>query len=154
MSVKKVKLVIRGDVQDVGFRLCLLKEAQRLSVPNFFADNLPDKKTVIALVGGKDKVVDEYVDVIKGMKERGNPRVIEVDVEEYKGSVRAIGDYVDHLHIEQLIKGVVVIGSLRTELGSKLDTLDSTLKDVGQQFAETVSAGFRHMHQRIDELDE
>ncbi|MCK4366618.1 MAG: acylphosphatase [Thermoplasmata archaeon] len=149
--MKKVKLTIRGDVQDVGFRLCLLKEAQKLSIPNFFADNLSDEKAVIALVGGKDKVVDEYVEVIKGMRQ-GNPTVIEVDVEEYKGSVRAIGDYVDYLHTEQLIKGVVVIESLRTELGTKLDTLDSTLQNVGQQFADSVSAGFRHIDQRIHQL--
>lgn len=145
--MKKVKLVITGDVQDVGFRLSLLREAQGLSITNFFADNLPDKKTVIALVGGKPEVVDEYVEIVKGMGE-GNPRTVQVEVEKYEGDIRSIRDFVDYLHTEQLIKGVVVIGGL----GKKLDTLDTTLKAVGQQFADSVSEGFRRMDERIDDL--
>lgn len=144
--MKKVKLVISGDVQDVGFRLCLLKEAQKLSIPKFFADNLPDK-TVLALVGGKQRVVDQYVETVKGMGE-GNPRTVQVEVEKYEGDIRSIRDFVDYLHTEQLIKGVVVVGGL----GNKLDTLDTTLKAVGQQFADSVSNSFGQLDRRLDEM--
>jgi hypothetical protein len=49
---KRVKLTIRGDVQDIGFRLRLLAEAQRLSLPELFADDLLDMRTVVAHVVG------------------------------------------------------------------------------------------------------
>lgn len=144
--MKKVKLVISGDVQDVGFRLSLLKEAQRLSITNFFADNLPDKKTVIVLVGGKPKVVDEYVKIVRGMEKESNPRNIKVvDVERYEGDIREIRDFIDYLHTEQLIKGVEAVSSLGVTIGT-------SLKEVGLQFAVTVSEGFRRVDERLDDL--
>jgi len=140
--MKKVKLVIKGNVQDIGFRLRLLKEAQRLSISQFFADNQPDKRTVIAYVGGKDRAVDEYVKSVKGMK-AGNPGVVEVRVERYRGEIRGIGDYVDYLHTEQLSKGVEAV-----------QILGETLKEAARDFTEGVANGFRHMDKRFDELPE
>lgn len=138
--MKRVKLVIKGNVQDVGFRLSLLKEAQRLSISQFFADNQPDKRTVMAYVGGKDRAVDEYVKSVKGMK-TGNPGVVDVKVEQYKGDIRGIRDYVDYLHTEQLSKGVEAVQSL-----------GETLKEAARDFAEGVAGGFRRMDKRFDEM--
>jgi len=140
--MKKVKLVIReGDwpVQDAGFRLCLLKEAQKQSITHFFAENLPDKKTVEALVGGKSKHVDEYIETVKRMGD--DPERFTVDVEEYEGDIMKINAFIGYLHTEQLMKGVDAVQGLGT-----------TLEKVGREFAQTISDGFRHMDDRFDEM--
>lgn len=140
--MKKVKLVIHeGDrpVQDAGFRLCLLKEAQKQSITHFFAENLPDKKTVEALVGGRPHDVDRYIETIK--KLGGNPRGFHVDVKEYEGDMMKINAFIGYLHTEQLMKGVDAVQGLGT-----------TLENVGREFAQTVSDGFKHMDDRFDEM--
>lgn len=140
--MKKVKLVIReGDkpIQDTGFRLCLLKAAQRLSLTHFYAENLPDRKTVEVSVGGKPRSVDEYMATIK---ELGRDQLsFDVHVEDHEGDIMKIRDYVGYLHTEQLIKGVHAV-----------QDLGPTLEKVGREFAEVVSEGFRHMDDRFDEL--
>lgn len=140
--MKKVKLVIHeGDepVQDAGFRLCLLKEAQKQSITHFFAENLPDKKTADPLVGGSPHDVDRYIESIK--KLGGGPRGFHVDVKEYEGEIMEINAFIGYLHTEQLMKGVDAIQGLGT-----------TLEKVGREFARAVSDGFRHMDDRFDEM--
>lgn len=140
--MKKVKLVIHeGDrqVQDAGFRLCLLKEAQKQSITHFFAENLPDKKTVEALVGGRPHDVDRYIETIK--KLGGDPRGFHVDVKEYEGDIMKINAFIGYLHTEQLMKGVDAVQGLGT-----------TLEKVGREFAQTVSDGFKHTDERFDEM--
>jgi acylphosphatase len=137
---KRVKLTIRGDVQDVGFRLRLLSEAQRLSLSEFFADNLPDKETVVVYVGGMAAAVDEFVNSVRKMK-TVNPGVVSVVIERHKGDIWAIRDYVDYLHTEQLSKGVEAV-----------QTLGETLKEAARGFAESVVSGFSHMDEQFDRI--
>ncbi len=140
--MKKVKLAIHeGDspVQDAGFRLCLLKEAQKQSITHFFAENLPDKRTVEALVGGRPHDVDRYIETIK--KLGGDPRGFLVDVKECEGDIMKINAFIGYLHTEQLMKGVDAVQGLGT-----------TLEKVGREFAQTISDGFRHMDDRFDEM--
>jgi acylphosphatase len=144
--MKKVKLVIHEgekSIQDAGFRLCLLKEAQKRFISHFLAENLPDKKTVEILVGGKPRRVDEYVEIV--MKMGDGPWRFEVDVEDYGGDILEIGDYIHFLHTEQLVKGVGAVESLGENLGG-------AITQMGRDFAETVSRGFRHMDDRFDEM--
>jgi len=137
---KKVKLTIRGNVQDMGFRLRLLSEAQRLSLSEFFAANLPDKETVMVHVGGNAKAVTEFVRCVRKMKS-DNPGVIKVVVERRDGEIKSIRDYVDYLHAEQLSKGVEAV-----------QILGETLKEVAHDFADSVASGFRHIDERFDEM--
>ena len=144
--MRKVKLVIHegdGPIQDAGFRLCLLKEAQMQSITHFFAENLPDKKTVEALVGGKSKHVDGYIETVKRMGD--DPERFTVDVEDYGGDIMEVIDYIHFLHTEQLAKGVGAVESLGKNLGT-------AIAQVGKDFAETVSKGFKHMDDRFDEM--
>lgn len=144
--MKKVKLVIHegdGPIQDAGFRLCLLKEAQMRSITHFFAENLPDKKTVEVLVGGKSKHVDGYIETVKRMGD--DPERFTVDVEYYGGDIMEVIDYIHFLHTEQLAKGVGAVESLGKNLGT-------AIAQVGKDFAETVSKGFKHMDDRFDEM--
>ena len=126
-------------VQDAGFRLCLLKEAQKQSITHFFAENLPDKKTVEALVGGSPRDVDRYIEAIK--KLGSDPRGSHVDVKEYEGDIMKINAFIGYLHTEQLMKGVDAVQGLGT-----------TLEKVGREFAQTISDGFKHMDDRFDEM--
>ena len=144
--MKKIKLAIReGDkpIQDIGFRLCLLKEAQKQSITHFFAENLPDKKTVEVLVGGKSKHIDEYIETVKKMGD--DPERFTVDVEDCGGDIMEVIDYLHFLHTEQLAKGVGAVESLGENLGT-------AIAQAGKDFAETVSKGFKHMDDRFDEV--
>ncbi|MCJ2669038.1 MAG: NDRG family protein [Candidatus Thermoplasmatota archaeon] len=144
--MKKIKLAIReGDkpIQDIGFRLCLLKEAQKQSITHFFAENLPDKKTVEVLVGGKSKHIDEYIETVKKMGD--DPERFTVDVEDCGGDIMEVIDYLHFLHTEQLAKGVGAVESLGKNLGT-------AIAQAGKDFAETVSKGFKHMDDRFDEV--
>ena len=187
-------------VQDADFRLCLLKEARKQCITHFFTDNLPDKKTVVAYVGGRAQDVDNYVKTIIEMG-KGNPKGFHVEVGRYKGRIMTISDFVGYFHTEQLVKGVNVMESMGTRMGSmdtgmetlgmrmgsmdtgmetlgmrmgsmdtgmetlgmRMETLGTkmesmgmriseTLQDVGERFAETISAGFKHMDERFDRL--
>ncbi len=137
---KKIKLTIAGNVQDVGFRLRLLSEAQRLSLSGFFAANLPDKRTVVVYAGGNAKAVTEFVRCVRIMK-CDHSGIVKVVVERYGEDIRNIGDYVDYLHTEQLSKGVEAV-----------QTLGEALKEVAHDFANSVASGFRHMDERFDEM--
>ena len=144
--MKKAKLVIHegdGPVQDAGFRLCLLKEAQKQSITHFFAENLPDKRTVEALVGGKSKRVDEFIETVKKMGD--DPERFTIDVEDYGGDIMEVIDYMHFLHTEQLVKGVGAVESLGENLGT-------VIAQAGKDFAETISKGFKHMDDRFDEM--
>lgn len=140
--MKKVKLAIReGDkpIQGTGLRLCLLKDAQKRSITHFFAENLPDKKAVEALVGGSPREVDRYIEAIK--KLGSDPRGFHLDVKEYEGDIMKINAFIGYLHTEQLMKGVDAVQGLGV-----------TLEKVGREFAQTVSSGFKHMDDRFDEM--
>lgn len=130
-------------IQDIGFRLCLLKEAQKRSITHFFAENLPDKKTVEVLVGGKSKHVDVYIETVKKMGD--DPERFTVDVEDHGDDIMEAIDYIHFLHTEQLAKGVGAVESLGKNLGT-------VIAQAGKDFAETVSKGFKHMDDRFDEM--
>ncbi|MCK4367229.1 MAG: hypothetical protein KAW84_04725 [Thermoplasmata archaeon] len=149
-----------------------MKEARKQCITHFFTDNLPDKKTVVAYVGGRAQDVDNYVKTIIEMG-KGNPKGFHVEVGRYKGRIMTISDFVGYFHTEQLVKGVNVMESMGTRMGSmdtgmetlgmRMETLGTkmesmgmriseTLQDVGERFAETISAGFKHMDERFDRL--
>ena len=155
--MKKVKLTIREKtekIQDVGFRLCLMKEAQKQFISHFFAENLQDKKTVEVLVGGRGKNVDRYIQTVKGMR-TGNPKGFDVETQDYDGNIMDIRDFAGYLTAEQLVRGV---GGM-TGLASKIDTLDktlveglsgleTTLKGIGPDIARAILEGFERLEKR------
>lgn len=87
----------------------------------------------------------EYIEIVKEMGD--GPWRFEVDVEDYDGDILEIGDYIRFLHTEQLVKGVGAVESLGENLGS-------AITQMGRDFAETVSEGFKHMDDRFDEMPE
>lgn len=152
--MKKVKLTIREKIQDAGFRLCLMKEAQKQFITRFFAENLQDKKTVEVLVGGRRKDVDRYIQTVKGMR-TGNPKGFDVETQDYDGNIMDIRDFAGYLTAEQLVRGV---GGM-TGLVSRIDTLDktlvvrlsgleTTLKGIGPDIARAILEGFERLEKR------
>jgi acylphosphatase len=152
--LRKVKLTLREKIQDAGFRLFLMKEAQKQFISHFFAENLPDKKTVEVLVGGSRKNVDRYIQTVKGMR-TGNPKGFDVETQDYYGSIMDIRDFAGYLTAEQLIKGV---GGM-TGLASRIDTLDrtlverlsgleTTLKGIGPDIGRAILEGFERLEKR------
>ena len=127
MTIKKARLLIREKdkkVQEVGFRLCLLKEAQKRFIKNFFAENLPDGKTVAVILGGEPGNVDRYVAMIRDLGQ-GNPLDYEVSVEEYRGSIMRTSEYASYLTAEQLVVGVGALGGINKTLECMGDNIIS-----------------------------
>jgi len=152
--MKKANLTIREEIQDLGFRLCLMKEAQKQFITRFFAENLQDKKTVEVLVGGSRKNVDRYIENVKKMR-TGNPKGFDVETQDYYGSIMDIRDFAGYLTAEQLLKGV---GGM-TGLASKVETLDrtlverlsgleTTLKGIGPDIGRAILEGFERLEKR------
>jgi acylphosphatase len=128
-------------VQEVGFRLCLLKEAQKRFITNFFAENLPDGKTVEVLIGGKPVNVDRFVTAVEKIS-RGNPIDFEITTEQYIGSIMKTSEYASYLTAEQLVIGVGALGSI-----------DGSLKSMNE-FNATATKGITRIVEQLDGLPE
>lgn len=167
----KIKLTIKGKqkLQGVGFRLHLFKKALELEIANFQADNQPNEKEVIVLLGGDEERIGEYVEFVKAM-ESGNPgnfRLGKVVSDDHEGRVMTITNFGSYLTNDQLMMGrdvlVTGFGTLGSDMKSGFEGLGSDMKsgfegvgnkitEMGDRFAETVSDGFRHTNKRIDKL--
>ncbi len=155
--MKKVKMTIREKaekIQDVGFRLCLMKEAQKQFITHFFAENLQDKKTVEVLVGGSRKNVDRYIETVKRMR-TGNPKGFEVETQDYDGNIMDIRDFAGYLTAEQLVKGVGGMSGLVSRIDmldgtlvERLSGLETTLKGIGPDIAKAILEGFERLERR------
>jgi len=106
--MKKVKITITGE-HDVGYRPFLLNLAEYLFVERFDARNVKinGKQAVIVLVEGDEKVVNQFVELVKTEKPE-NAVVEEIKVEDYDGFVRPIDSYRQSLMVNQLNKIVQV----------------------------------------------
>jgi acylphosphatase len=156
LTIKKARLLIREKdkkVQEVGFRLCLLKEAQKRFIKNFFAENLPDGKTVAVILGGEPGNVDRYVAMIQELGQ-GNPLDYEVSVEEYRGSIMRTSEYASYLTAEQLLVGVGALGGI----SGTLECMDKTLEGMGGSLSHmdgkmgNVDVSLARIVEQLDEL--
>jgi acylphosphatase len=149
LAVKKVKILIREKkkkVQEVGFRLCLLKEAQKQFITNFSAENLPDGKTVEVLISGKPTNVDKFVMRVKEIG-RGNPIDFEITTERYSGSIMKTSEYASYLTAGQLVIGVGTLGRIDSRLGS----IDGSLKSMNE-FNAATAKGITRIVEQLDGL--
>jgi len=107
-----VRIVIRGSrVQEVGYRLFLLKEAERLGVRRFQAENIEDYVEVLA--DGPREALEKFIDYVKTRRPL-HAQVESIEVEEFKDSIMEIEAYYRLLQTEQLYKiaeiGVGMLG--------------------------------------------
>lgn len=87
-DIVKLRIVVRGIVQGVGFRFFIRRHASRLNLRGYVR-NLPDGESVEIVVEGPRDKVDELIKLAK----RGPPAAVVNDVEitEYNGEVNYPG---------------------------------------------------------------
>lgn len=102
---------MRGEVQDVGFRLFLYENASAMDISEFYARNIPEGVEV--LVGGPD--AEKFVAFVRDARfERGEIR--EVVAEEYTGKIMPIERFAQNFMLAQMSKFVSVgLDMLKTQ---------------------------------------
>ena len=148
----KVRVVIKGDVHDVGYRPFLLGIAESLEIERFFADNVyvDGKQAVEVLVEDEDEKVKAFVELVKKKKPE-NAEVESIDVEEYDGYVMKTESYYRYLTAMQLAKIATYGGkmlqkqdetirvireeseNIRKELGAKIDSVGKKVEAIGEK---------------------
>jgi len=129
-----VKITIKGKVHNVGYRLFLLNEADRLLIPKFDARNvmIGDKEALIVFVDGEGDQIKEFVEFVKTNKPP-NAIVEGVEVEEFDGKVMDIDRFRSALNTEQLSKivqvGLTIVNGINN-LNSKIDGLNSKMDNL------------------------
>ena len=108
---RRRRVVVRGEVQDVGFRLFLYENASAMDISEFYARNLPEGVEV--LVGGPD--AEKFVAFVRDARfERGEIR--EVIAEEYTGKIMPIERFAQNFMLSQMSKFVSVgLDMLKTQ---------------------------------------
>ena len=108
---RRRRVVVRGEVQDVGFRLFLYENASAMDISEFYARNIPEGVEV--LVGGPD--AEKFVAFVRDARfERGEIR--EVVAEEYTGKIMPIERFAQNFMLAQMSKFVSVgLDMLKTQ---------------------------------------
>jgi len=81
--MKKVKIIIKGFVQGVGFRYFIYRNAQALNLSGY-AKNLINGNVEV-LLEGDDNNVDEMISILKQGPSRSIVNSIELDYSDFKG---------------------------------------------------------------------
>ncbi|MDI3487375.1 MAG: hypothetical protein PWR26_92 [Methanosarcinales archaeon] len=119
----KKRILIEGNLHEVGYRPFLLGLAEALEIERLFADNIHiinGKQAVEVLIDADDDKVEALLNAIKERRPE-NARVDEVRVEDYRGHVMRTESYYRYLTAMQLAK-------IATYGGRMLDKQDMTLE--------------------------
>ena len=116
MALKAAKeIVIKGKVHDVGYRLFLLSEAERLFIEKFDARNVlvDGEQHLVVLVEGAEDKISRFVEFAKASYPP-DASVQSVEVRDYAGEVRSIDSFRQSFMVFQLTKiaqaGVGMLG--------------------------------------------
>jgi len=135
MEMKAKKIVIKGKVHDVGYRLFLLSEAERLFIEKFDARNvlINGEQHLIVLVGGAEEKISRFVEFTES-NYPPEASVESVEVKDYGEEVRSIDSFRQSFMVFQLTKiaqaGVGMLGKQDAMLGKQdtmLDKMDAML---------------------------
>jgi acylphosphatase len=122
--MKAKKIVIKGKVHDVGYRLFLLSEAESGFVEKFDARNvlINGKQHLIVLVGGVEEKINRFVEFAKS-NYPPEASVESVVVKDYGEEVRSIDSFRQSFMVFQLTKiahaGVGMLGKQDAMLGKQ-----------------------------------
>lgn len=127
----KRRLVVKGErVQDIGYRLFLLKAAESLGLRGFWAENIEDYVEV--LVEGDDDRLTRFVEFARTRRPE-LARVGEVVVEDYGGDVMSLRDFRESFHTDQLGKmvdiGLSMLGEIR-EMKNDIKEMKGDIKEM------------------------
>ena len=146
MALKAAKeIVIKGKVHDVGYRLFLLSEAERLFIEKFDARNVlvDGEQHLVVLVEGAEDKISRFVEFAKSSYPP-DASVQSVEVRAYGEEVRSIDSFRQSFMVFQLTKiaqaGVGMLGKQDTML-EKMDTMlekqDETIKVIKEESEKT-----------------
>jgi acylphosphatase len=145
MEMKAKKIVIKGKVHDVGYRLFLLSEAERLFIEKFDARNvlINGEQHLIVLVGGAEEKISRFVEFTES-NYPPEASVESVEVKDYGEEVRSIDSFRQSFMVFQLTKiaqaGVGMLGKQDTMLGkmdAMLDKQDETIMTIKEESGAT-----------------
>jgi len=125
--MKAKKIIIKGKVHDVGYRLFLLNEAESLFIENFDARNVvvDDEQRLVARIGGPEEKINGFTDFVQ-LNYPPDASVLAVEVEDYTEKVRSIESFRQSFMVSQTAKlvqaGVGMLGKQDMVLG-KLDMM-------------------------------
>jgi len=103
--MKAKRIVIRGKVHDVGYRLFLLTEAESMFIENFDARNIvvDGEQRLIALVDGQEEKINRFVEFARS-NYPPDASVLAVEVEDYPEEIRSIDSFRQSFMVSQLAK--------------------------------------------------
>jgi len=117
MEMKAKKITIKGKVHDVGYRLFLLSEAERLFIEKFDARNvlINGEQHLIVLVGGAEEEINRFVEFAES-NYPPEASVDSVEVKDYGEEVRSIDSFRQSFMVFQLTKiAQAGVGMLRKQ---------------------------------------
>ena len=145
MALKAAKeIVIKGKVHDVGYRLFLLSEAERLFIEKFDARNVlvDGEQHLVVLVEGAEDKISRFVEFAKSSYPP-DASVQSVEVRDYGGEVRSIDSFRQSFMVFQLTKiaqaGVGMLGKQDAML-EKQDTMLEKMDTMLEKQDETIKA--------------
>ena len=142
--MKAKKIIIKGKVHDVGYRLFLLTEAESLFIENFDARNIVvnGEQHLIVLVGGLEEKISRFVEFTRSNCPP-EASVLSVEVEDYAEEIRSIDSFRQSFMVLQMVKlaqaGVGMLGRQDITLG-KLDAMLEKQDRMLEKQDETISA--------------
>jgi len=152
MELKAKEIVIKGKVHDVGYRLFLLSEAERLFIEKFDARNvlINGEQHLIVLVGGAEEKINRFVKFAELNYPPGTS-VESVEVKDYGEEVRSIDSFRQSFMVFQLTKiaqlGVGMLGkqdrtieileSVKMDTSKMLKKQDETIKTIKEESGAT-----------------
>lgn len=152
MEIKAKEIRIKGKVHDVGYRLFLLSEAERLFIEKFDARNVlvDGEQHLIVLVGGAEEKINRFVEFAES-NYPPEASVESIEVKEYGEEVRSIDSFRQSLMVFQLTKiaqaGVGMLGkqdrtieileSVKMDTSKMLKKQDETIKAIKEESGAT-----------------
>ena len=129
MALKAAKeIVIKGKVHDVGYRLFLLSEAERLFIEKFDARNVlvDGEQHLVVLVEGAEDKISRFVEFAKASYPP-DASVQSVEVRDYGGEVRSIDSFRQSFMVFQLTKIAQAGVSMLEKQDAMLEKQDAML---------------------------
>ena len=125
----KKRILIIGNVHDVGYRPFLLGLAESLEIGRFFADNIfiNGKQAVEILIDGSEDRVHTFIELVK-RKTPENAVVEKTEIEDYDGNVMKTESYYRYLTAMQLAKIATYGGRMLEKQDLMIEKQDSMLE--------------------------
>ena len=122
--MERKRILIKGKVKDLGYRLFLYENADIMDISEFYARNIRDGVEI--LVGGND--AGKFADFTrKNFPERAE--VLEVKVEDYDGKIKPIERFAQSFMLSQMGKFVNIGLGMSGKQDSMLENQDSMLEN-------------------------